>query len=92
MKIKGAMTILNKRCEFYGWTFDELIEILDNGWDDNNSVIVAYEVFKMHQGLVWSGYNGNGWTTREKRDEQYIIWKKMQKTAESPLHSTETEI
>jgi hypothetical protein len=46
----------------------------------------------MHQGLVWSGYNGNGWTTREKRDEQYIIWKKMQKTAESPLHSTKTEI
>ena len=59
MKIKGAMTILNKRCEFYGWTFDELIERLDNGWDDNNSVIVAYEVFKMHQGLVWKNNQNN---------------------------------
>ena len=26
MKIKGAMTILKKRCEFYGLTFNELIE------------------------------------------------------------------
>tara|TARA_R110001592_G_scaffold11777_1_gene57606 strand:+ start:511 stop:780 length:270 start_codon:yes stop_codon:yes gene_type:complete len=87
MKIKGAMTILNKRCEFYGWTFDELIERLDNGWDDNNSVIVAYEVFKMHQGLVWSGYNGDGWATREKRDEQYIIWKNNQN---NPLQSSKS--
>ena len=37
MKIKGAMTILKKRCEFFGWTFDELIEKLDNDFDDINS-------------------------------------------------------
>ena len=30
MKIKGAMTILNKRAKFYGKTFDELIEMIDN--------------------------------------------------------------
>ena len=50
MKIKGAMTILKKRCEFYGLTFNELIEKLDNDFDDINSVIVAYEVYKMNQG------------------------------------------
>lgn len=64
MKIKGAMTILNKRCDFFGWTFDQLITKLDEGFDDNNSVVVAYEVYKMDQGFVWN----NGWVKDEPRD------------------------
>ena len=31
MRIKGAMTILNKRAEFYGMTVEELV-----GWLDEN--------------------------------------------------------
>ena len=27
MRIKGAMTVLNKRAKFYGKTFDELIKM-----------------------------------------------------------------
>ena len=65
MKIKGAMTILKKRCKFFGWTFDELIEKLDNDFDDINSVIVAYEVYKMDQGYYWKGTNHQGWVKRE---------------------------
>ena len=65
MKIKGAMTILKKRCEFYGLTFNELIEKLDNDFDDINSVIVAYEVYKMSQGYYWKGINHQGWVKRE---------------------------
>ena len=61
MKIKGAMTILKKRCEFFGWTFNELIEKLDNDFDDINSVIVAYEVYKMDQGYYWHGENFETW-------------------------------
>ena len=65
MKIKGAMTIRKKRCEFYGFTFNELIEKLDNDFDDINSVIVAYEVYKMDQGYYWKGVNHQGWVKRE---------------------------
>ena len=65
MKIKGAMTILKKRCEFYGFTFNELIEKLDNDFDDINSVIGAYEVYKMNQGYYWKGINHQGWVKRE---------------------------
>ena len=65
MKIKGAMTILKKRCEFYGFTSNELIEKLDNDFDDINSVIVAYEVYKMDQGYYWKGINHQGWVKRE---------------------------
>ena len=66
MKIKGAMTILKKRCKFYGLTFDELIEKLDNDFDEINSVIVAYEVYKMSQGYYWSGTNFETWVKKEK--------------------------
>jgi len=48
MKIKGAMTILNKRCEFYGRDLNWLIEKVDNGWDEIDSVIRAIKVYKMH--------------------------------------------
>ena len=74
MKIKGAMTILNKRCEFFGWTFDQLISKLDEGFDDNYTVLTAYEVYKMDQGYVWCGINGYGFTTPEKNREETNVY------------------
>ena len=64
MKIKGAMTILNKRAKFFGWTFDQLITKLDAGFDDNYNVLVAYEVYKMDQGYRWSGENFETWVVK----------------------------
>ena len=73
MKIKGAMTVLNKRAKFYGKTVEELVEMLDNGLvifinqnmaDDTGEtikVLQAYEVYKMEQGFVWSGMNYETW-------------------------------
>lgn len=61
MRIKGAMTVLNKRCEFFGWTFDQLIAKLDEGFDDNYTVLTAYEVYKMHNGYRWKGTEGDTW-------------------------------
>ena len=68
MRIKGAMTILNKRAEFYGMTVEELV-----GWLDENlgfrinetiKVLQAYEVYKMDQGYVWSGVNFETWVKK----------------------------
>ena len=61
MKIKGAMTVLNKRSEYYGKSFDQLIEMYDNGFDDNYNVLVAYEVYKMSQGWHWKGTEFDTW-------------------------------
>ncbi len=65
MQIKGAMTVLNKRCDFYGWTFDQLIAKLDEGFDENYTVLTAYEVYKRDQGYRWCGLNGVDWIRRE---------------------------
>ena len=65
MRIKGAIIILNKRAKFFGKTLDQLIEMYDNGFDDNLNAIVAYEVYKMDQGYVWSGQNNETWVMRE---------------------------
>ena len=64
MKIKGAMTVLNKRAKFFGKTVEELVEMLDNGFDDTMTVSEAYEVYKMEQGFVWSGVNFETWVKR----------------------------
>jgi len=74
MKIKGAMTILNKRAEFYGKTFDELIEMIDNdnGGMETFKVYTAYEIYKIDQGFVWCGANHVGFTTPE---DSQIQWK-----------------
>ena len=65
MRIKGAMTILNKRAEFYGMTVEELV-----GWLDENlgfrinetiKVLQAYEVYKMDQGYYWHGVDHTTW-------------------------------
>ena len=65
MRIKGAMTVLNKRAKFYGKTFDELIKMIDNdnGLMESLSVYTAYEVYNIDQGLVWCGVNNVGFTT-----------------------------
>ena len=83
MRIKGAMTVLNKRAEFYGMTFDELIEWLDKksssqysklGYvDETSNVLQAYEVYKMDQGYVWCGVNSVGWCTKEQQQEEMNI-------------------
>lgn len=65
MRIKGAMTILNKRAEFYGKTVDELVEMLDNGFDETVKVLQAYEVYKRDQGYMWSGVNFETWVKKE---------------------------
>jgi hypothetical protein len=70
MRIKTAMTVLNKRAKYYGQTFDELIEWLDNRYsyknemgyvDESIKVLEAYEVYKMDQGYTWSGVNYETW-------------------------------
>tara|TARA_Y100000385_G_C12617648_1_gene435644 strand:+ start:131 stop:298 length:168 start_codon:yes stop_codon:yes gene_type:complete len=47
MKYERAKTILTKRAEdYYGKTFDWLIEAMDNGFDENNTVTDAYNAYK----------------------------------------------
>ena len=75
MRIKGAMTILNKRAEFYGMTIEELVQWLDHkvasqseklGYvDETVKVLQAYEVYKMDQGYRWSGVNFETWVKKE---------------------------
>ena len=77
MKIKGAMTILNKRAEFYGKTFDELIEMIDSGLDETLNVLTAYEIYKMDQGFVWSGLDNHGFVTPKQAEEIQNIWSGM---------------
>ena len=63
MKIKGAMTVLNKRANWYGITVTQLIENMDNGGTINETtmVLVAYEVYKLDQGYRWKGTEGYTW-------------------------------
>ena len=65
MRIKGAMTILKKRAEFYGITTEELVQWLDNRNDETIKVLQAYEVYKMHHGYQWSGVNFETWVKKE---------------------------
>ena len=74
MKIKGAMTVLERRAKFYGKTLDWLIDAMDQGMDENMTVTEAYEVYKMDQGYVWCGINGYGFTTPEKNREETNIY------------------
>ena len=54
MKIKGAMTVLNKECEFLGLTFDELCVFIErNPYAVKNSTIEAYKVY-----INWKGGSG----------------------------------
>ena len=49
MQLKGAITVLNRRVQFYGKTFDWLIEAMDQGMDENMTVTQAYKVYKRNQ-------------------------------------------
>ena len=75
MKIKGAMTVLERRANFYGKTVDWLIDAMDNHMDEGLKVTEAYEVYKMHQGLVWCGINGVGFTTPENASNEWKIFR-----------------
>jgi len=56
MQLQGAIGVLNRRAtEFYGRTFDWLIEAMDNGFDENLKVTEAYEVYKKHMQKKSSG-------------------------------------
>jgi hypothetical protein len=47
MKIKGAMTVLKKDCEFLGLTFEELCIFIErNPYAMKNSTIDEYAVYK----------------------------------------------
>ena len=77
MKLKGAMTVLNKRAEFYGKSLDWLIDFIDtHPLAETRAVIEAHDVYKREGlGLVWCGLNGVGYTTREKAAEEYQVWR-----------------
>ncbi len=63
MRIKGAITVLNKRAAFYGKSLTWLINEMDNGGTINETtmVLVAYEVYKKDQGYRWKGTEGDTW-------------------------------
>ena len=65
MRIKGAMTILKKRAKFYGTTTEELVQRMDNGFEEIVKVLQAYEVYKQHHGYQWSGINFETWVKKE---------------------------
>ena len=75
MKIKGAMTILERRANFYGKTVEWLIDAMDNHMDEGLKVTEAYEVYKMDQGLVWCGINGVGFTTPENSSNEWKLFR-----------------
>tara|TARA_B100000035_G_scaffold160720_1_gene136976 strand:+ start:1208 stop:1465 length:258 start_codon:yes stop_codon:yes gene_type:complete len=75
MKIKGAMTVLERRANFYGKTVEWLIDAMDNHMDEGLKVTEAYEVYKMHHGYVWCGVNMVGWTTPENSANEWKIFR-----------------
>lgn len=47
MRLKGAMTVLKKRCEFFGFTFEQLIEFIEkNPMAQDMKTLEAYKVYK----------------------------------------------
>ena len=47
MKYNLAITVLTRRAtEFYGKTFEWLVNAMDNGFDENLTVTEAYNVYK----------------------------------------------
>lgn len=69
MRIKGAMTILHKRADFYGLTFRQLIDMYetDGPMQIKNEilrVIQAYEVYMMDKGYEWSGVDHKTWVKK----------------------------
>tara|TARA_B100001093_G_C26730605_1_gene972064 strand:+ start:974 stop:1129 length:156 start_codon:yes stop_codon:yes gene_type:complete len=47
MQLNTAINVLTKRAEdFYGKSFNWLVDAMDNGFDENNSITKAYKVYK----------------------------------------------
>ena len=47
MRIKGAMSVLNKRCEFFGFTLEQLIKFIEkNPMAQDLKTLEAYKVYK----------------------------------------------
>ena len=54
MNLSTAINVLTKRAEdFYGKTFDWLIDQMDNGFDENLNVTKAYKIYRN-----WKGGSG----------------------------------
>tara|TARA_R110000772_G_scaffold2863_14_gene10539 strand:- start:6682 stop:6849 length:168 start_codon:yes stop_codon:yes gene_type:complete len=46
MKIKGAMTVLRKECEFLGLSMEELLTFIQrNPYAQNDATIDAYKIY-----------------------------------------------
>ena len=66
MRIKGAMTILNKRAAWLGVPFHQLITFIERSpMAQPNLVLEAHETFKMDQGFIWKGTEGDTWVLRD---------------------------
>jgi hypothetical protein len=51
MQIKGAMTVLNKQCNFLGMDFDQLIEFIQRApLAQTDLTIRAYKVWRINNG------------------------------------------
>ena len=48
MQIKGARTILEKRCKFYGKDLPWLFRKINEGWDEPDNVKRAMKVYQAH--------------------------------------------
>jgi len=53
MKIKGAMSVLQRRAQFYGKPLGWLLDAMEAGMDENMTVTNAFNVYKaeMRRGL-----------------------------------------
>ena len=55
MTYNRAITVLTSRAtEFYGKTFEWLVDAMDKGFDENLTVTEAYKVYKMETNYVGS--------------------------------------
>jgi hypothetical protein len=55
MTYNRAITVLTRRAtEFYGKTFEWLVDAMDNGFDENLTVTEAYKIYKMETNYVGS--------------------------------------
>ena len=48
MQIKGAKTVLEKRCKFYGKDLPWLFRKINEGWDEPDDVKRAMKVYQAH--------------------------------------------
>lgn len=64
MKIKGAKTILEKRCKFYDKDLPWLFSKINEGWDEPENVKTAMKVYQSHikdQDYWIQGYGREPW-------------------------------